>query len=65
MGQILDKSWGTRIGNQHQDLEDEESGEDVANAQVLAVGEGGGYGGAAGHGGALIAAAHSASSWTT
>ena len=39
------------------DLEDEESGEDVANAQVLAVGEGGGYGGAAGHGGALIAAA--------
>ena len=45
------------------DLEDEESGDDVANAQVLAVGEGGGgYGGAAGHGGALIAAAPYASS---
>ena len=44
------------------DLEDEESGDDVANAQVLAVGEGGGYGGAAGHGGALIAAAPLASS---
>ena len=37
------------------DVEDEESGEDVADAQVTA-GDGGGYGGAAGHGDGLIAA---------
>ena len=37
------------------DLEDEESDEDVTDAQVVAQG-GGGYGGAAGHGGGLIAA---------
>ena len=40
------------------DLEDAESGDDAANVQVVE----GGYGGAAGHGGALIAAAPSASS---
>ena len=45
------------------EMEDAESGDDPANAQVVAGGGGeGGYGGAAGHGGALIAAAPSASS---